>query len=152
MEDLHGPLKKPNKTTGKDHFPLLLIDQMLDKLVGHKYYCFSNGYSWYNQIAIMLEDQENTIFICLYGTFVFKRMPSRLYNTLTTFQRSMMTIFSNMCKLYFCYLFKSFILFRFWWSRENFTQKIDLFILWNWINREWLISLLYRFSAPSCIQ
>lgn len=32
--------KKLNKVAKKDHFPLLLIDQMLDQLVGYSHYCF----------------------------------------------------------------------------------------------------------------
>ena len=32
--------KKLNTTTRNDHYPLLFIDQMLDKLAGHPYFCF----------------------------------------------------------------------------------------------------------------
>ena len=45
-----------NKATRKDHFPLPFIDQMLDRLAGKQYYCYLDGYSGYNQIAIALED------------------------------------------------------------------------------------------------
>ena len=48
--------KKLNKGTRKDHFPLPFIDQMLESLVGHEFYCFLDGYSCYNQIAIAPED------------------------------------------------------------------------------------------------
>ena len=48
--------RKLNTTIRKDHFPLPFTDQMLDRLVGHLYYCFLDGYSGYNQIAIALED------------------------------------------------------------------------------------------------
>ena len=68
---------KLNKATKKDHFPLLFIDQMLDRLAGKQYYCFLYGYSGYNQIAIAPEDQEKTTFTYLYGTFAFRRMPFR---------------------------------------------------------------------------
>ncbi|XP_070031749.1 uncharacterized protein [Nicotiana tomentosiformis] len=37
--------RRVNKATRKDHFPLPFIDQMLDRLAGHKYYCFLDGYS-----------------------------------------------------------------------------------------------------------
>ena len=36
------------KATRKDHFPLPFLDQMLDRLAGHDYYCFLDGYSCYN--------------------------------------------------------------------------------------------------------
>ena len=77
--------RKLNKSIRKDHFPLFFIDQMLDKLDGKKYYCFLDGYSGYNHIALALEDQENTIFTCPYRTFSFRRMPFDLCNTPTTF-------------------------------------------------------------------
>ena len=48
--------RKLNYATRKDHFPLPFIDQMLEKLAGHDYYCFLDGYSGYNQIYIAPED------------------------------------------------------------------------------------------------
>ena len=88
--------RKLNKATRKDHFPLPFLDQMLDRLAGHEYYCFLDGYSGYNQIAIAPDDQEKTIFTCPYGTFAFRRMPFGLCNASGTFQRCMMAIFSDM--------------------------------------------------------
>ncbi|XP_019241564.1 PREDICTED: uncharacterized protein LOC109221543 [Nicotiana attenuata] len=43
-----------------------------------------------------LEDQEKTTFTCPYGTFAFSRMPFGLCNAPATFQRCMMSIFSDM--------------------------------------------------------
>ena len=88
--------RKLNKATRKDHFPLSFLDQMLDRLAGHEYYCFLYGYSGYNQIFIASEDQEKTKFTCPYGTFAFRRMPFGLCNAPGTFQRCMMAIFSDM--------------------------------------------------------
>ena len=88
--------KKLNTATRKDHYPQPFIDQMLDRLTGHPYYCFLDGYSGYNQIAIAPEDQEKTTFTCPYGTFAFRRMPFGLCNALVTFQRCMMSIFSDL--------------------------------------------------------
>ena len=85
--------RKLNKATRKDHFPLPFIDQLLDKLAGQKYYCFLDGYSGYNQIAIHPDDQEKTTFTCPYGIFIFRRMSFGLYNAPGTFQRCTMTIF-----------------------------------------------------------
>ncbi|GJS06551.1 reverse transcriptase domain-containing protein [Tanacetum coccineum] len=77
---------KLNNATQKDHFPLPFIDQMLERLVGHKYYCFLDGFSGYFQIPISPEDQEKTTFTCPYKTFTYKRMPFGLCNSLATFQ------------------------------------------------------------------
>ncbi|KAL4298340.1 hypothetical protein GQ457_12G014070 [Hibiscus cannabinus] len=88
--------RKRNKATRKDHFPLPFIDQMLDRLVEKQFYCFLDGYSGYNQIAIAPEDQSRTTFTCPYGTFAFRRMPFGLCNAAATFQRCMTAIFSNL--------------------------------------------------------
>ena len=90
--------RKLNSTTRKDHFPLPFIDQMLDRLAGHPHFCFLDGYSGYNQIAIAPEDQEKTTFTCPFGTFAFRRMPLGLCNAPATFQRCMMSIFSDLAE------------------------------------------------------
>ena len=84
--------RKLNKATRKDHYPLPFIDQMLDRLTGHSYYCFLDRYSGYNQIVINPKDQEKTIFTCPYGTYAFKRMSFGLCNAPATFQRCMMAL------------------------------------------------------------
>ena len=88
--------RKLNTATRKYHYPIPFIDQILDKLVGHSHYYFLNGYSGYNQIAIVPEDQEKTTFTCPYVTFIFRRMPFGLCNAPATFQRCMMSIFSDL--------------------------------------------------------
>uniref|UniRef100_A0A3Q7GHY7 Reverse transcriptase domain-containing protein n=1 Tax=Solanum lycopersicum TaxID=4081 RepID=A0A3Q7GHY7_SOLLC len=72
------------------------MDQMLDRLARKGWYCYLDGYSGYNQISIASEDQEKTTFPCPYGTFSFKRMLFGLFNAPATFQRCMMSIFSDM--------------------------------------------------------
>ncbi|KAL4378400.1 hypothetical protein GQ457_02G042890 [Hibiscus cannabinus] len=88
--------RKLDKATRKDHFPLQFIDQMLDRLAGKQFYCFLDGYSGYNQIAIAPEDQSKTTFTCPYETFAFRRMPFGLCNAPATFQRCMTAIFSDL--------------------------------------------------------
>jgi hypothetical protein len=90
--------RKLNSMTRKDHFPLLFMDQILERVAGHEFYCFLDGYSGYNQIEIALEDQEKTTFTCPFGTFAYRKMPFGLCNAPATFQRCMLSIFSNMVK------------------------------------------------------
>ena len=87
--------RKLNTATRKDHFPLPFIDQMLERLAGRHHYCFLDGFSGYFQIAIAPEDQEKTTFTCPFGTFAYRRMPFGLCNAPGTFQRCMMSIFSD---------------------------------------------------------
>ncbi|XP_051138698.1 uncharacterized protein LOC127256632 [Andrographis paniculata] len=92
--------RKLNSATKKDHFPLPFLDQCLEKLAGHEYYYFLDGYSGYHQISIKPEDCEKTTFTCPYRTFAYRRMPFGLYNAPATFQWCMYHIFSDL--LDFC--------------------------------------------------
>ncbi|KAL1215972.1 RNA-directed DNA polymerase-like protein [Cardamine amara subsp. amara] len=64
--------KKLNAASRKYRFPLPFIDQMLERLANHPYYCFLEGYSGFFQIPIHPNNQEKTTFtcplICLYFT------------------------------------------------------------------------------------
>ena len=44
--------RRLNSATRKDHFPLPFMDQMIERLAGQAFYCFLDGYSGYNQIAV----------------------------------------------------------------------------------------------------
>nr|GEY90518.1 reverse transcriptase domain-containing protein [Tanacetum cinerariifolium] len=88
--------RKLNDATGKDHFSLPFMDQMLERLVRNEFYCFLDGFSGYFQIPINPQDQEKTTFTCPYGTFAYRRMPFGLCNAPGTFQRCMMSIFHDM--------------------------------------------------------
>ena len=65
---------------------------MLERVAGHEFYCFLDGYSGYNKIEIALKDQEKTTFTCPFGTFSIRKMPFGLCNVPETFQRCMMGI------------------------------------------------------------
>jgi hypothetical protein len=72
--------RKLNKAKKKDHFPLPFIDEMLERLANHAYFCFVDGYSGFMQIPIHPDDQHKTMFTYPYGTFAYRRMPFGLCN------------------------------------------------------------------------
>jgi hypothetical protein len=87
---------KLNKATKRDHFLLPFIDEMLERLANHSFFCFLDGYSGYHQIPIHPDDQSKTTFTCPYGTYGYCRMSFGLCNTPASFQRCMMSIYSDM--------------------------------------------------------
>lgn len=88
--------RKLNSATQKDHFPLPFITNILEEVAGHERYTFMDGYSGYNQVSIALVDRHKTAFTTPWGTFVWHVMPFGLCNAPATFQRLVMSIFSDL--------------------------------------------------------
>ncbi|GKD63695.1 reverse transcriptase domain-containing protein [Tanacetum coccineum] len=103
--------RKLSDATRKDHFPLLFIDQMLERLSGNEYYYFLGGFLRLFQILIAPIDQEKTTFPCPYGTFAYKRMSFGLCNAPATFQRCMTAIFHDMVKDFMEVFMDDFLVF-----------------------------------------
>ncbi|GJT99332.1 reverse transcriptase domain-containing protein [Tanacetum coccineum] len=115
--------RKLNEATGKDHFPLPFMDQMLERLAGNKYFCFLDGFSGYFQIPINPMDQEKTTFTCPFGTYAYRRMPFGLCNTPATFQRCMLVIFHDMIEESFKVFMDDFSVFGD--SFDKFLNNLD---------------------------
>ena len=64
--------RRLNEVTRKDHFPLPFIDQLLERIFRHFFYCFLDGYSTYFQIEIVSEDQEKITFTCPFRTYAYR--------------------------------------------------------------------------------
>nr|GEW12810.1 DNA-directed DNA polymerase [Tanacetum cinerariifolium] len=77
---------KLNEATRNDHFPLLFMDQMLERLAWNQYYCFLDSFFGYFQIPIDPKDKEKTTFTCPYRMVAYRRMPFGLCNAPGTFQ------------------------------------------------------------------
>ena len=120
--------QKLNAATKKDHFPLPFIDQILDKLSGQGFYCFLDGYSGYNHLAIHPDDQYKTTCTCPFGTYAFQHMPFGLCNALATFQRCMMTIFFDFIGESLEFFMENFSVFgpSFDMCLEHLTRILDV--------------------------
>jgi len=106
--------RKLNSYTQKDHFPLPFITNILEEVAGHELYTFMDGYSGYNQVSIAAEDRHKTAFTTPWGTFVWHVMPFGLCNAPATFQRLVMSIFSDL-------LYKSMTVFI-----DDFSTQSDV--------------------------
>ena len=64
--------RKLNIATRKDHYPFPFIDQMLDRLARHPYFCFLDGYFGYNQISIALKTRRRLLLHVLMAHFLLE--------------------------------------------------------------------------------
>ena len=73
-------LRKLNDAYVHESFPNLFFDEILDNVGGKEYYSFTDGYSGYRQIRIVLEDHSKTTFATEWGSFQYTVMPFGLKN------------------------------------------------------------------------
>ena len=78
-----------NKITKKDHYPLPLIEEKLNELVGSQFFTSLDLTSGYWQFGLTERSIPLTAFVCQQGVFEFTRMPFGLVNAGCTFQREM---------------------------------------------------------------
>ena len=93
-------LKKVNVVTIRDHYPLPIIDHVIERVVGTEDYSFLDGFSGYNQISIDPRNQHKTAFTSERGTFTYRVMPFGLTNAPATFQCLMCHVFRAFLRIF----------------------------------------------------
>ena len=86
-----------NATTPKDIYVIPIAIMLVDSTANNELLSFMDGFSWYNQILIVVDDISKAAFRCpvSLGTFEWLVMPFGL-NAGTTYQRVMNSIFQDM--------------------------------------------------------
>ncbi|XP_073063957.1 uncharacterized protein [Primulina eburnea] len=84
-----------NKACPKDHYPLPMIDQLVDSTSGFELLSFMDAYQRYHQISLAKNDRDKTNFITSGGTSGYIVMPFGLKNAGATYQRIMNRVFEK---------------------------------------------------------
>lgn len=109
-----------NKRTKKDHYPLPLIDDQLDRLAGNNLFISLDLASGYYQIPIEPSSQDKTAFITPDGQFQFTRMPFGLVNAPSVFQRTINKILAE-AKIKYALVYMDDILI----PAHSFTEGLE---------------------------
>lgn len=78
--------------TIKNKFPMPLVEEILDELVGTKCFSSLDMTSGYHHIRMGVEDESKTTFKTHHGRYQFRLMPLGLTNAPASFQCAMNSI------------------------------------------------------------
>lgn len=85
-----------NKITVKEKYPMPVIEDLIDRLQGCKYYTSLDLKSGYHQVCVKEEDIHKTAFVTPDAHFEYVRVPFGLCNGPSVFQRLMNTVLGNL--------------------------------------------------------
>jgi len=99
------------------------------------------------------EDQEKTAFTCPFGVFAYRRMPFGLCNASATFQRCMISLFSDMIEKNIEVFMDVFYVFG--KSFDQYLIHLDVVLkrctetnlILNWEKYHFMVTERYSFGA-----
>lgn len=87
--------RRLNKITKKMHYPIPLIDELLDSFNGCYFFSSFDLTSGYNQIPLAEKDKWLTSFLTSFGQFEYNVLPFGLTNAPSQFQQLMAKVFRD---------------------------------------------------------
>lgn len=76
-----------NKLTVIGPFQTHFSNKIVNEVVGHEFYSFTNDLSGFNQVPIVEEDRRKTTLVTKFGTFVYRVISFGFKNAPAIFSR-----------------------------------------------------------------
>ena len=110
--------RKLNALTVKNKFPLPVIDELLDELVGAQWFTTLDMSSSFYQILVADEDIAKTAFQTHNGHYEYKVMPYGVTGGLATFQHEMNTVLASILRKFVLVFIDDILIYSKTWAEH----------------------------------